>query len=48
MKKRLFLTGATGNLGPAIRAAASNFDATILVRDPSLRFDQITTVSGDL
>lgn len=48
MKKRLFLTGATGNLGPAIRAAASNFDATVLVRDPSLRFDQITTVSGDL
>jgi nucleoside-diphosphate-sugar epimerase len=48
MKKRLFLTGATGNLGRAIRAAASNFDATVLVRDPSWRFDQITTVSGDL
>jgi nucleoside-diphosphate-sugar epimerase len=48
MKKRLFLTGATGNLGPAIRAAALNFDATVLVRDPSWRFDQIGTVSGDL
>jgi nucleoside-diphosphate-sugar epimerase len=48
MKKRLFLTGATGNLGPAIRSAVSNFDTTVLVRDPACHFDQVATVSGDL
>jgi len=48
MKKRLFLTGATGNLGPAIRSAVTNFDTTVLVRDPSCHFDGVTTVSGDL
>jgi nucleoside-diphosphate-sugar epimerase len=48
MKKRLFLTGATGNLGPAIRSAVSNFDTTVLVRNPACHFDGVTTVSGDL
>jgi nucleoside-diphosphate-sugar epimerase len=48
MKKRLFLTGVTGNLGYAIRSAAADFDATALVRNPSGLFGQITTVSGDL